>query len=265
MSLHEQYIFPLQPHLPPPDWPALDALLLEKGFVISPRGTDVPAWALNELRHRLCQALDCQLVWREGAQTTGDVLRDYVGAGTLPEGLPIRDDMTMAETLQLLARHDICPLIKEESDHCTWHSPAYKLGPAAVALLSEEGARYYEEAPGRFHLTLLAYDGPHPSVCVGENLEPPCLPGSDEPLAALPPFESHVDFIGAAFENPGAQWYCEQTGQNYHLLDLDWQYSLGFGFRMIRLQGMDQDSTMRLAQAIGELVGQPMGCSHLHL
>ena len=42
---------------------------------------------------------------------------------------------------------------------------------------------------------LLAYDGVAPRRG-GENLCEPSLPGSDEPLESLPPFGSHIDFIG---------------------------------------------------------------------
>lgn len=141
----------------------------------------------------------------------------------------------------------------------------YRPGPATLALLSADSTADYENDPQMFSIDLEASDGPNPVVNVGENLEPPCVPGSDEPLEEMAPFGSHVDFIGAAWEDPAVQWIDPRSGRSYYILDLDWQYSMALGFRMLRLKGFDQDSTLRLAQAVSELVGQPMGASHLHL
>ncbi|WP_288410685.1 hypothetical protein [uncultured Herbaspirillum sp.] len=265
MSLHEDYIFPLQAHLDQPDWPALEQALLAHGFVVEPRGEGVPGPALQELRFQLAQTLDCRLQWKEGASTTGDVLRCYVEAGALPADLPLRDDLTMAETLALLAQHGITGLDEKEDSQVSWRSPMYRPGPATLALLSADSTADYENDPQMFSIDLEASDGPNPVVNVGENLEPPCVPGTDEPLEEMAPFGSHVDFIGAAWEDPAVQWIDPRSGRSYYILDLDWQYSMALGFRMLRLKGFDQDSTLRLAQAVSGLVGQPMGASHLHL
>lgn len=53
---------------------------------------------------------------------------------------------------------------------------------------------------------LLAYGRPSPRVAVREHLCEPSLPGSAAPLDSLPPFGSHLDFIGAAYDDPGLQW-----------------------------------------------------------
>ena len=111
---------------------------------------------------------------------------------------------------------------------------------------------------------LLAYDGPSPRVAV-ENLCEPSLPGSDEPLESLPAFGSHIDFIGAAYEDPGVQWHCADDGKAYRILELDWHFSLAMGFRMVRLEGVDEASAQGLARMIGKLAGLEMVCSHRHL
>lgn len=265
MSLHEDYIFPLQAHLQQPDWPALEQALIAKGFVIPPRGAEVPGPALADLLHQLSTALDCGYQWKENVLTTGDALRCYVESGDLPADFPTPDDLTMAETLALLAEHGIVIEDRDENDPVTWASPMYRLGPAALALLSSSCMDDYERYRYGFSLSLEACDGPNPMVHVGENLEIPRVPGSEELLKEMPPFGSHVDFLGAAWEDPAVQWHDERSGRRYHILELDWQYSMALGFRMVRLKGFDQDSTLRLAEAVATLVGQPMGASHLWL
>ncbi|MDR9836081.1 hypothetical protein [Herbaspirillum huttiense] len=265
MSLHEDYIFPLQAHLAQPDWPALEQALLAQGFIIPPRGEDVPGPALQDLLHLLCRALDCGFQWKENIRTTGDVLRCYVESADLPADFPTPDDLTMAETLALLARHGIVIKDPYENKAVTWSSPMYSLGPATLALLSANCMSDYERYRDQFSLSLEACDGPNPMVHVGENLEIPRVPGSDELLKELPPFGSHVDFLGASWEDPAVQWHDERSGRSYRILELDWQYSMALGFRMVRLKGFDRDSTLRLAAAVAELAGEPMGASHLWL
>lgn len=151
-----------------------------------------------------------------------------------------------------------------DEDDASWHSTQYCLGPAARPYLSAEIKQDYDVDPRHFPLMLLAYDGPHPRVMVGENLCEPGVPGSDEPASPMPS-ESPVDFIGQAYENPAAQWHCEQSGRSYRILELDWHYSLAMGFRMVRCEGLDRESAQGLARLIGELAGQVMACSHRHL
>lgn len=196
MSEHHQFLCPRDMHLPPPDWRALEARLLEGGYVLEPRGDGIPY------------------------------------------------------------------LYTEDSD---WNSPQYWLGPAARPYLTDDTRATYDAHPKHFPLMLLAYDGPEPYVAVGENLSKPSLPGSDDLLEAMPPFDSHVYFIGAAYEDPAAQWHCAENGCDYRILELDWQYSLAMGFRMIRTEGLDEGSARGLAKLIGELAGQPMVCGHRHL
>ena len=79
------------------------------------------------------------------------------------------------------------------------------------------------------------------------------------------PADSHIDFIGEAYENPAVQWHCEQSGRSYRILELDWHYTFAMGFRMVQCEGLDRESAQGLAGLIGELTGQVMGCSHRHL
>ncbi|CUK14196.1 hypothetical protein [Achromobacter xylosoxidans] len=265
MSEHHQFIFPRYPHLPPPDWPALQARLLAGGYLLEPRGDRVPREALDTLSLGLAGLKEGSFQYREGLRTTGDVIALYQSAGHLPPEVPVRHHDTMEETLALLAAHGIVPDPSFDDESSNWRSPHFCLGPAARALLNPGQRAHYDADPTGFSVILLAYDGPEPYVGVGENLEMPSLPGSDEPLEELPPFGSHVDFIGAAYEDPAVRWRNPADGRDYHLFDLDWHFSMALGFRMIRANCLEEGSAEALARLVGELVGQPMACSHRHL
>ncbi|AVJ28548.1 hypothetical protein [Achromobacter spanius] len=202
MSEHHQFIFPRDFHLPPPDWPALEAQLLEGGYVLPAQGDTIPYRVTHD----------------DGFYT-----------------------------------HD-----------ASWHSVHYCLGPAARPYLSDIVREHYDADPRHFPIMLLAFDGPNPCVMVGENLSAPSMPGSNEPATPMPA-ESHIDYIGQAYENPAAQWHCEQSGRSYRILELDWHYTFAMGFRMVQCEGLDRESAEGLAGLIGELTGQVMGCSHRHL
>lgn len=266
MSEHHQFFFPLQPHLPPPDWQALEARLRQGNYVLEPRGAGIPRAALVDFSLLLARGLQQPYQYREGMRTAGDVIDLYRQAGYLPASVPVRHDDTLEETHALLAAHGIeadRELVDDESSD--WHSPRYCLGPAARHALCPLLREQYDADPQSLELMLLAYDEPNPRVAVGENLEAPSVPGSDEPLEDMPPFGSHIDFIGAAYEDPAVQWRNPRDGRDYRILDLDWHYSFAMGFRLIRARGLDPDSAEGLAAVLSGLVGQPMGCSHRHL
>jgi len=202
MSEHHQFIFPRDVHLPPPNWPALEAQLLEGSYVLPAQGDTIPYRATNNNSF--------------------------------------------------------------DADDASWHSVHYCLGPSARPYLSDLVREDYDADPRNFPIMLLAFDGPNPRVMVGENLSAPSVPGSNEPATPMPA-DSHIDFIGEAYENPAVQWHCEQSGRSYRILELDWHYTFAMGFRMVQCEGLDRESAQGLAGLIGELTGQVMGCSHRHL
>ncbi|WP_249292954.1 hypothetical protein, partial [Achromobacter ruhlandii] len=220
MSEHHQFIFPRYPHLPPPDWPALQARLLAEGYLLEPRGDRVPREALDTLSHGLARLKEGSFQYREGLRTTGDVIALYQSAGHLPSDIPVRHGDTLEETLALLAAHGVAPDAAFDDERSSWRGPYFCLGPAARALLNPAQRAHYDADPAGFSVVMLAYEGPEPYVGVGENLEVPSLPGSDEPLEALPPFGSHVDFIGVAYEDPAVRWRNPADGPDHHPSDL---------------------------------------------
>ncbi|MFJ1298436.1 hypothetical protein ACILG0_00645 [Pseudomonadota bacterium AL_CKDN230030165-1A_HGKHYDSX7] len=265
MSEHHQFLFPLHPHLPAPDWRALDARLREQGYVLAPEGDGVPARELDNLSLRLSRALDCAYQYDADTRTPADILALYIRTGALPADFPLHPHAGIADTLALLtARGIVFDDTFADTEGSDWRSPYYRMGPATRALMSPDTAQAYDAEPRAFGLLLLAYDGPDPAVHVGENLNVPTLPGSTDPLEDMPPYGSYLDFIGAAYADPTVQWHAPD-GRAYTILELDWQYSFSLGYRMVRTDGLDEDSARNLAKAIGEMVGVPMGCSHRHL
>lgn len=266
MSEHHQFLFPRYPHLPQPDWQQLESRLLEAGIVLPPFGRNVPLAALVNLSLTLARTLDHPYQYDEEARSPADVLALYEGCSALPAGVKAGPDFSVAQTLELLTRHGITPdqtLLDDEGS--SWLSPHYQMGPAARAFMSADIAQGYDLWPQRFSLLLLSYEDPNPAAKMGENLEVPSLPETGEPVPDLPPYGDHVDFIGAAFEDPAVQWECPANGKTYRIFDLDWHFSLALGFRMIRTEWLDEESARKLADAVGEIIDAPMACSHRHL
>ena len=183
MSEHHQFLFPRDLHLPPPDWRALEARLLEGGYVLEPRGQSIPQRALINLSFGLASLHEGSYQYDEHMRTPGDVIALYARAGYLPPDIPIRHNDTMEETVALLASHGVTlGDLYADDEGGDWHSPQYCLGPAAREYLSADVRADHDADPRSIPLMLLAYDGPSPRVAVGENLCEPSLPGSDEPL-----------------------------------------------------------------------------------
>jgi hypothetical protein len=263
MSEHSQHIYPRYPHLAAPDWPALHARMLETGFLLPSVGEQVPRAALADLSFQIALVPGRGYRHDPAMRTAADVLALYVESGDLPAGLPLNPMHSIEEAVDLLQSRNIELRAERDEEGCAWRSPQHCLGPAAVACLSPDMRAAYQADPREFGMQLVVYEGL--CVPVGENLCQPRLPGSDEALAELEPFGSHIDFIGAAFEDPAVQWTNPADGRAYYILDLDWQYSFGLGTHMICAHGLDQQSTEALAAATGQLADQPMACHHCHL
>ena len=74
MSEHHQFLFPRDLHLPPPDWRALEARLLEGGYVLEPRGQSIPQRALINLSFGLASLHEGSYQYDEHMRTPGDVI-----------------------------------------------------------------------------------------------------------------------------------------------------------------------------------------------
>lgn len=86
--------------------------LLEGGYVVEPRGDNIPYRALLNLTFDLATLNEGSYQYQEPLRTTGDGIAMYVGAGYLPTDIPIRHNDTMAEALELLASHGITPCMR---------------------------------------------------------------------------------------------------------------------------------------------------------
>ena len=140
-----------------------------------------------------------------------------------------------------------------DSEGCLWTSPLYRPSPALFRLLEVE-------PDDDQVLVLFEFPSGSPFVCIGENFAGPCLPGQprdDEPDEAL------MEFIGDAIDLPTTTW-SGADGVEYHLMELDFDFTFGVGEQVLRTDRLDRAQTERLAALIGDLCGQPMSCSHRH-
>jgi len=141
-----------------------------------------------------------------------------------------------------------------DSEGCLWASPLYRPSTELFRLLAVEPDEQQV-------LVLLEFPRGSPFVCIGENFAGPCLPGQrrvDET-----PDEALMEFIGDAIDLPTTTWP-GADGVDYHLMELDFDFSFGVGEQIVRTDRLDRAQTERLAALIGEWCGQPMGCSHRH-
>ena len=95
MSEHHQFIFPRDFHLPPPDWKALEAQLLQGGYALPARGEDIPYSAG-------CDDIfdEDDASWHSVQYCLGTAARPYLSAAVKddydadPRNFPIRNFFT---------------------------------------------------------------------------------------------------------------------------------------------------------------------------
>jgi len=268
MSEHDYFIYPRQPHLPPPDWRALEKRLLHEGYIVpsSQVETDtIPYTVLFRLYRKLL--LDSEVA--VGERSINDLLQRMQAANMLPAGMVLPAQPTGELLAEVLRPHGIDLQPSDYMPHGADHaSPIYHLGPATEAYLAAAEAvsapRYYRPDHLDPTLELLEYQR-QPLIPVGENLAEPRLPGHDAPIQNYGSYESHIELIGAAWEDPGMLWHSPENQQEYRILDLDWQYSFGLGYRLIRLGSVSPDWLPALTILVSELTDTPMQWHHRHL
>ncbi|QEI07847.1 hypothetical protein FXN63_19890 [Pigmentiphaga aceris] len=266
MSQHDWFIFPTHPHLPPPDWPALSQRLIDTGILLPADGQHIAPEDLRELSSEL--AIHGQTSWVDidpSWRTTADVVDAYRASSEAIARLSLAPGLSMADTVATMREQGFAFQFWPSSDaeRCAWGGTRHRLGDAAAALFDDKD-EWVREA-NALSFSLLAYAG-SPNVTAGENLCAPLRPGTDEPLELMAPFGTHVDFIGAAYEDPAVTWTDPDTGKSFHIFDLDWSQSLGLGYRFLKIEGgWHADFFERLRAHLAGLLGQPMTISHQHL
>jgi hypothetical protein len=264
MSLHEWYVFPTQPHRPPPDWPELSQRLVAERILAPADAEHVAPEDLLEVGQQFTFAgwgpwIDLDPGWRR----TSQVVEAYRAACPAAAAITLPDGLTMADTVAHLRAQGLPFAMWSDTGEWSWGGVRHRLDTGALPLFDDR--HEFESEETALSISLLAFDDT-PMVTVGENLCAPRRPGADEPLAALPPFDHHTDFIGAAYEDPAAVWRDAETGKAFHILDLDWQHTLGIGFRFVKIEGGGSEAFVeRLTALVSRLAGQPMTYAHLHL
>lgn len=261
MSLHELYVFPRHFHGARPDWAALERRLLNEAILLPPVGDNIPRQDIYGLVHRLSPTGFLPLHEAGRVGSIGELIELYKNEGALPGTVAITADMGVADILATLRAHDVSMDERWLND-----GRRHRLGPGARELFAS--ARHWEENHREFAITLQQFDD-MPTVTAGENLQPPLSPSTGEPLDELAPFGSHLDFIGAVYEDPTATWTDPLTGLPHYILDLDWGRSLGMGYRAVRLEyGLgsgDEVFYARFTERLSQWIGEPMVMAYLHL
>ncbi|PWF24913.1 hypothetical protein [Corticimicrobacter populi] len=268
MSEHDYFIYPRQPHLPPPDWRALEKRLLHEGYIVpnSLVETDtIPYTTLFKLYRQLL--LDSEVA--VGERSIKDLLQRMQAANMLPAGMVLPAQPTGELLADVLRPHGIDLQPGDYMPHGADHaSPIYYLGPATEARLATaetaSGTEYFRPSHHTPMLELLEYHR-KAYVPIGENLEEPRLPDHEIPIQNYAPFENHIDLIQAAWEDPALLWRSPENGQDYRILDLDWEHTFGLGYRMVRLSSISSDLLPELTALVSEVTGVPMQWHHCHL
>jgi hypothetical protein len=266
MSQHDWYIFPTHPHLPAPDWPALSQSLIDAGILLQADGGNIAPEDLRELSSELAingaaPWIDVDTAWR----TTSEVVDAYrptsdkVAQLSLARGLSMRD--TVASMREQGFDFKFWPSLEAKASK--WGGARHRLGEGAIALF--DSPQEWEREQISLSISLLAFEGT-PHVTAGENLCVPFKPGTTEPLTDIEPYGSHMDFIGAAYEDPAVTWTDPETGKAFFIFDLDWQQSLGLGWRFVHIEGgWNAGFLDRFSGRLAALLGQSMTVAHQHL
>ncbi|NZA24925.1 hypothetical protein H0E84_00860 [Luteimonas sp. SJ-92] len=262
MSSHAVFIMPAVPHLPAPDWRALERSMLERGLLLADNGDGVPLVALREFMFALVSAgTGVPYRWNPAWKAPQDVVSGFVTQGVLPLGVNLPGSINLEGAVASLRAQGVKlddSWMPAEASQATWASPRYRVGAAMKAFFFGSS----EEERAEFALTLLEFDD-EPLVVMGAGTAPPSRRGRDESLEELQPYGSFMDFIGAVYEDLDTVWV-DAEGCSHHAMDLDWDKGFGIGRRMLMLEGAEIDYE-RFAAEIGRLVGTPMVDVHRQL
>jgi hypothetical protein len=252
MSDDWMHLFPADPQQPKPDWTQLRSELLRHGFILEPRGSDIPAETVVALWRRIIEATGVPLPAGVRPSSLGDLISALSSAGCPVDRWALDvDQLTIPELVDALRASGALPV-----DFVFVKDERYEPGPLFEALCDVPHARY-----GWTGTYLYAQDfGDLIGVEVGENmLVPPGVPGTDRVV------EDWAAFLDQWIEDPSRRWTDPETGRQYSLLDLDWENSLGAGKFMLSVFYPGYLNGNRAAALLGELTGQPFRHSRQHI
>lgn len=261
MSIHELWFFPRHFHGRRPDWAALERRLLDEAILLPPTGINIPRQDIYDLVHRLSPTgfLPLQEAGRVGS--VAELIEVYKAEGALPASVAVTPAMRTAEIIAMFEAHGVTM-----DERWLSEGVRHRLGPGARELFAD--AQGWDANHEQFAITLCEYHD-MPTVSAGENLEPPLSPSTGEPLEELAPFGSHIDFIGAVYENPDTTWTDPLTGLPHRILDLDWRHTFGMGYCAVKLEyGLGPGDDVfyeRFAERLSRYAGEPMVMACLHL
>lgn len=239
-------LFPADPRQAKPSWPDLRTRLLERKFILEPRGPAIPLYSLWDLWDGIMEDRAQGRRFRpDGMRSLDNLLGGLKDLHLVP--MPFRLDssaLTIAEFVAALQEHGWL-----SSEFAFAGDELFAPGPLYIDL-SGPGP---DERLVNFDTHLCFEDfGEHIKVMAGDGLfEPPAIPDSDRVV------EDWVDLMDRWTKDPNEQWIDPETGQGYGILDLDWDGTLAAGRCWISIHSPWTLDGNLAAELVTELTGQP--------
>jgi hypothetical protein len=245
------HFFPADPLLKP-DWPRLRKELLQCGFILEPRGANVPAETVVSLWESVATATGLRKSDTTQAASLDDLVASLVSAGRPIDRWAVDTaQLTISEFLDALRSSGTLP-----ADFVFTKHESYLPGPLFETMCDVPHARY-----GWNDAYLYPQDfGDQVGIEVGENmLIPPGIPNTDRVV------EEWDAFFDRWLNDSSQFWTDPETGRQYGILDLDWENSFSAGKFMLSVFSPGYLNGDRVASLVGELVGQSFRYSYQHI
>ncbi|HYM32228.1 MAG TPA: hypothetical protein VEU47_13065 [Candidatus Cybelea sp.] len=247
-------LFPVDVRAPIPDLTSLRNQLVARGFMLEPRGRNIPSETLFQLWNAV-EALKPELgehrfpFENANAPLVIGLLRSV---GIVPRDLEFDfETLLISEFVNGLRAGGTLPLtFVFESEKEFLSGPLF--GEFANGLVDElfcESDTY---------ITLRTSD--RVSILIGGEVDhTPFIPNTDRKV------EDWIGFIDRWYEDQNERWIDPETGRAYDLLELDWHYTLGAARWWIKIFRGGWKNPEKACAFIEELTGLPMTYCWTHI
>jgi len=247
-------LFPADPRQSKPDWPDLRARLLERGFILEPRGSAIPLYSLWDLWDGIMEDRAQGRRFRpNGMRSLESLLGGLKNLDLVPMTFQLDcSAFTIIEfTAALQERGWLSAKFVFASDEL------FSPGPLYIDL-SGPGP---DERAVNFDTHLCFEDfGDDIKVICGEGLfAPPAIPGTDRVV------EEWQDLMDRWTRDPNQQWIDPETRRGYGILDLDWDDTLAAGRCWLQIHAPWTLDGNQAAELLTELAGQPFRFAYCHI
>lgn len=254
MSDNWMHFFPADPLQAKPDWTRLREELLKCGFILEPRGTNIPAETICTLWQYIVEAT--------GVVQPEPLLLPMANLDQLAARLSLAElsidrwaldtaRLTIPEFLDAMRASGALP-----ADFVFAERECYLPGPLFEGFCDAPHSRYRWTD----HYLYTQDFGDKIGIEVGGDMAiPPGIPGTERVV------EEWGEFLERWIDDPSERWTDPETGREYGLLDLDWENSLAAGKFIVSVFSPGYLNGDRTAALLGELTGQRFQYSRQHI